>query len=235
MGETLEPNPALLGYSDDRQVCLVSGSHSGKGTGFTVPNLCFWSGSCLVIDPKGENANVTACRRGQGSDYCIGLGQSVVILDPFGEMQLDGALRGRYNPLDAIDTWLARRLLRRKLKYRSTAVGTAMCTAACGRSIDRRTSAEQIRTGMRPIHRLERMSNFFIAIFGVHPKYSAASDRKPRIVRAVSGRASRRSRSVKSAADLYQAGLWPRAVGSALKRVDHLFSAIRDIEGEDGA
>jgi type IV secretory pathway TraG/TraD family ATPase VirD4 len=56
-----------------------------------------------VVDPKGENATVTARRRGGGSAYTHGCGQKVCILDPFGEVQLPAALKARYNPLDAID------------------------------------------------------------------------------------------------------------------------------------
>ena len=53
-----------LGYDDDRHVCLVSGSRSGKGTTVIIPNLCLWPGSVVVVDPKGENATVAAARRG---------------------------------------------------------------------------------------------------------------------------------------------------------------------------
>jgi type IV secretory pathway TraG/TraD family ATPase VirD4 len=55
------------------------------------------------VDPKGENATVTARRRGEGSEYAIGLGQKVCVLDPYGEVQLPASLKARYNPLDAID------------------------------------------------------------------------------------------------------------------------------------
>ena len=61
------------------------------------------AGSCIVVDPKGENATITAQRRGNGSPYARGIGQTVRILDPFGEVQLDPALRARFNPLDVID------------------------------------------------------------------------------------------------------------------------------------
>jgi type IV secretory pathway TraG/TraD family ATPase VirD4 len=88
---------------DDRHVCLVSGSRGGKGTAVIVPNLCFWAGSSIVVDPKGENATVTARRRGRGSEYAHGLGQKVCILDPFGEVPLATSLKARYNPLDTID------------------------------------------------------------------------------------------------------------------------------------
>ena len=103
LGEAIDSAAGALGYTDDRHVCLVSGTRGGKGTGILIPNLCLWSGSCIVIDPKGENATVTALRRGTGSEYSYGLGQNVRILDPFGEVQLDPSLKAKYNPLDAID------------------------------------------------------------------------------------------------------------------------------------
>ncbi|HTV88820.1 MAG TPA: type IV secretory system conjugative DNA transfer family protein [Stellaceae bacterium] len=103
IGDGFDAAASPLGYGDDRHVCLASGSRGGKGVGVIVPNLCFWPGSCIVVDPKGENATVTARRRGGGSAYAHGLGQKVCILDPFGEVQLPAALKARYNPLDAID------------------------------------------------------------------------------------------------------------------------------------
>jgi type IV secretory pathway TraG/TraD family ATPase VirD4 len=103
IGEGFDGEHSPLGYKDDRRVCLVSGSRGGKGVGVLVPNLCFWPGSCIVVDPKGENATVTAWRRGTGSPYAEGIGQKVCILDPFGEVQLPDELKAQYNPLDAID------------------------------------------------------------------------------------------------------------------------------------
>ena len=103
IGEGFDRQRSALGYSDDRHVCLVSGTRGGKGAGVIIPNLCFWPGSCIVVDPKGENAAVTARRRGNGSEYAHGIGQKVCILDPFGEVNLPPELKARYNPLDAID------------------------------------------------------------------------------------------------------------------------------------
>lgn len=92
-----------VGYNDDRHITLVAGSRSGKGTTTIINNLCLWPGSSVVIDPKGENATVTARRRGQGSEYCRGMGQIVRLLDPFeAAVGLDD-LRSSFNPLDAID------------------------------------------------------------------------------------------------------------------------------------
>ena len=93
-----------VGYGDDRHVCLVSGNRGGKGTSSIVPNLCLWPGSVVVVDPKGENAAVTAARRGSGSPHCTGMGQAVHVLDPFNAApSVDKAYRSRFNPLDALD------------------------------------------------------------------------------------------------------------------------------------
>ena len=103
VGEAFDWRSTPLGYADDRHVCLVSGSRGGKGVGVIVPNLCFWPGSAIIVDPKGENATVTARRRGGGSPYTHAMGQHVHILDPFGEVDLPEESKARYNPLDAID------------------------------------------------------------------------------------------------------------------------------------
>jgi type IV secretory pathway TraG/TraD family ATPase VirD4 len=92
-----------IGYNDDRHITLVAGSRSGKGTTTIINNLCLWPGSAVVIDPKGENATVTARRRGRGSAYCRGMGQTVRLLDPFEAATGVNDLRSQYNPLDAID------------------------------------------------------------------------------------------------------------------------------------
>jgi len=92
-----------IGYRDDRHVCLVSGSRAGKGTSVIINNLCLWPGSTVIVDPKGENATITAPRRGKGSPNCEGLGQSVHVLDPFNSAQVDDCYRTRFNPLDTMD------------------------------------------------------------------------------------------------------------------------------------
>src|SRR5262249_46015702 len=103
LGRSPSENQIPLGYRDDRHVCVVSGSRGGKGTSFIIPSLIEWPGSICVVDPKGENATITAARRGGGSNYAAGLGQAVRVLDPFKAGQVDDALRGRFNPLDALD------------------------------------------------------------------------------------------------------------------------------------
>jgi type IV secretory pathway TraG/TraD family ATPase VirD4 len=107
---------APLGYCDDRHICLVSGNRGGKGTSVIVNNLCFWPGSAVVVDPKGENATVTADRRGRGFKwegerwegeariyYSGGLHQAVHVLDPFMAANVDESYRSSFNPFDALD------------------------------------------------------------------------------------------------------------------------------------
>ena len=54
LGRSASEHQVPVGYSDDRHVCLVSGSRGGKGTTSIVNNLVFWPGSICVVDPKGE-------------------------------------------------------------------------------------------------------------------------------------------------------------------------------------
>lgn len=92
----------LIGSSDDRHIVTVAGSRAGKGASVVVPNLCLYPGSCLVVDPKGENAMLTANRRGHGSNFCQGLKYPVHVLDPFGIVPNKEA-PARFNPLDGLD------------------------------------------------------------------------------------------------------------------------------------
>ncbi|MDP9128471.1 MAG: type IV secretory system conjugative DNA transfer family protein [Pseudomonadota bacterium] len=94
---------SAIGYRDDRHICVVSGTRGGKGTSLIVNNLCFWPGSAVVVDPKGENATVTSARRGQGSEHCAGMGQAVHVLDPFNVAQVDECYRSCFNPLADLD------------------------------------------------------------------------------------------------------------------------------------
>jgi type IV secretion system protein VirD4 len=102
-GYTLTARGAPFGYSDDRHIVTIAGNRAGKGTSTIIPNLCEHPGSLICIDPKGENASITAARRGKGSLYAEGLGQAVWVLDPFKTAHVDDSLRGGFNPLDCID------------------------------------------------------------------------------------------------------------------------------------
>ena len=59
-----------------------------------------------MIDPKGQNAAVTAAARGHGGGRVKkGMGQSVRIVDPFGDLKAQGVdlPAHRFNPLTALD------------------------------------------------------------------------------------------------------------------------------------
>ena len=87
----------LIGWTDNRHMLTIGGSRAGKGVSLIVPNLTFYKGSALVIDPKGENARITAGRRGQGTKAGgPGLGQTVHVVDPFG---VSGRQPASFNPL----------------------------------------------------------------------------------------------------------------------------------------
>lgn len=99
-GRTLE---TFLTLPPRRHVLTVAPNRSGKGTTLIIPNLLNYAGSCLVIDPKGENAYLTAPQRRK-------LGQKTIILDPWGEVnrrygQKTGELEtvSCFNPLSILD------------------------------------------------------------------------------------------------------------------------------------
>lgn len=93
----------FVGVHDDRHAMLVAGSRAGKGRSVIIPNLLEYSGSVLAIDPKGELANVTARRRGEGGDGIEGLGQRVIVLDPFDRTAPRvEKYKASYNPLSIL-------------------------------------------------------------------------------------------------------------------------------------
>lgn len=86
-----------VGYGDDRHAICVAGSRSGKGRSMIVPNLLLWPGSCIVTDPKGENATRTAKARAKLP------GHRVAVLDPRSVADVPDAFRVKFNPLALID------------------------------------------------------------------------------------------------------------------------------------
>lgn len=80
---------------------VVAPTRTGKGTRIIIPTLLRYGGSVLTIDPKGENAAITARARQK-------LGQKVYLINPWGELSQEFAKRGfgasaTYNPLDILD------------------------------------------------------------------------------------------------------------------------------------
>ncbi|MDD3029384.1 MAG: type IV secretory system conjugative DNA transfer family protein [Alphaproteobacteria bacterium] len=94
-----------LQYEGARHLLTVAPTRSGKGVSSIIPNLLLHQGSAFIVDPKGENALVTALRRGQGStkDNIPGMGQKVVLLDPWDVAASKlGLPQAAFNPLDWI-------------------------------------------------------------------------------------------------------------------------------------
>ena len=86
-----------LQYKGDRHLMTVAPTRAGKGVAAIIPNLLTYAGSALVIDPKGENAMITAMRRGAGDGQIPGMGQAVHVVDPWG---ITGLPSARFNPMD---------------------------------------------------------------------------------------------------------------------------------------
>lgn len=93
------------GVTDDRHILTVAGSRAGKGVSLIVPNLLYWPGSCIAIDPKGELATITAARRSNsGSAWSVPMGGDVYALDPFHRVTGPAtAFRAAFNPLADLD------------------------------------------------------------------------------------------------------------------------------------
>lgn len=101
LGTSLYDGRWQVGVRDDRHLLTVASTRAGKGTSAIIPNLLTWPNSALVIDPKGENAAITAARRGCGGrGVSKGLRQDVHVLDPFELVPGDHAA---FNPLQEID------------------------------------------------------------------------------------------------------------------------------------
>lgn len=94
--------PAAPVYTAPQSHTLIMArTRTGKGTRIIIPTLLRYQDSMVIIDPKGENAAVTARpRRDQ-------LGQTVHIVNPWGELATEFTGRGfqaaTFNPLDVLD------------------------------------------------------------------------------------------------------------------------------------
>lgn len=98
LGETYDKHRLPVGWMDDRHLVTVAGSRVGKGRCAIIPNLFSYAGSVVCIDPKGENARITADTRAK--DLAKGgLGQEVYVLDPFKVSGVDPKYLATFNPL----------------------------------------------------------------------------------------------------------------------------------------
>lgn len=103
IGLSTEGKKGYFGALTSRHFLSVAPTRSGKGAALIINNLLYYRGSVMVIDPKGENAYITAKRRRE-------LGQKTIILDPWGEVNRRyGAFSGEFeevasfNPLSILD------------------------------------------------------------------------------------------------------------------------------------
>lgn len=82
----------LLRHRTDKHLLTLAPNRAGKGVSAIIPNLLTYPGSMLVVDPKGENARITARRRHR-------MGQKIFVLDPWG---ITGFRSARFNPLSML-------------------------------------------------------------------------------------------------------------------------------------
>jgi len=82
----------LLRYGGPSHLLTIAPTRSGKGVGAVIPNLLLARRAVVCVDPKGENARITAQARAAFG--------KVFVLDPFAATGLPSA---QFNPLDALD------------------------------------------------------------------------------------------------------------------------------------
>src|ERR1022692_4037120 len=80
LGESLKVRGNLHVRAPRQHLLTIAPTRSGKGVSLIIPNLLNYRGAVLVVDPKGENAWVTAEYRRNV------LGQKTVIVDPWDEV-----------------------------------------------------------------------------------------------------------------------------------------------------
>jgi type IV secretion system protein VirD4 len=103
LGESPNVHGNLHVRPPSQHMISIAPTRSGKGVSLIIPNLLVYGGSVLVVDPKGENAWITAAFRRRN-------GHKTVIVDPWGEVNRRyGSIAGepetiaRFNPLSILD------------------------------------------------------------------------------------------------------------------------------------
>ena len=90
--EVADASEQLLSDQGEGHLMTFAPTGAGKGVSYAIPALLAYPGSAVVIDIKGELAEVTARARRE-------MGQRVIVLDPFNVTRHEGAA---LNPLDLI-------------------------------------------------------------------------------------------------------------------------------------
>lgn len=78
-----------LKHNGPEHILAFAPTRSGKGVGLVIPTLLAWKGSCVVLDIKGENWELT-------SGYRKEQGQKVLRFDPTSESSV------KFNPLEEV-------------------------------------------------------------------------------------------------------------------------------------
>ncbi len=93
------PSGKPISYKGDAHLLTVARPGAGKNRSVILPNLAYYKGSVLVLDPKAENAGATARWREEK------LGQKVYVFDPFRVVPNDllpSNGRASFNPLKLV-------------------------------------------------------------------------------------------------------------------------------------
>ena len=104
LGRTATDAAEPVGWFDDRHLITIAGSRTGKGVSAIIPALCEYPNSVLVIDPKGENARISAARRGFGTTQVKGMMQDVYVLDPYDISGAEQEYLATFDPLHGLSS-----------------------------------------------------------------------------------------------------------------------------------
>jgi type IV secretion system protein VirD4 len=88
-----QPESQRITYDGTAHLMTIAPTGTGKGRGVVIPTLLTYPGSVVVLDPKGENYQVTARARRE-------MGQHVIRLNPFG---VNGEESDAFNLMDVFD------------------------------------------------------------------------------------------------------------------------------------
>ena len=92
--------------SDDRHIVTLAGSRAGKGISRIIPNLLLWQDNAIIIDPKGENATITASNPIRAQSFVIDPYHMVKNLSSGGHVASKGKvrpIRATYNVMRDLD------------------------------------------------------------------------------------------------------------------------------------
>jgi len=92
----------VVRYNGDGGLMMVAPPRTGKARDVLVGALLEYQQSCIVIDPKGQLAAITKARRERPKNEG-GLGQRVIVLNPFNVWPEILGPSAHYNPMSLLD------------------------------------------------------------------------------------------------------------------------------------